>query len=253
MAVEMRDMAPHVAIKCSEEAAPGILSVKIRKRFDTAEKDNFELDIATEFRPGITIVFGPSGAGKTTLLECIAGLLIPNCGRIAIDDRVLFDRSLFDRSLKVDMDVRRRGIGYVFQDLALFPHLTVEKNIEYGIRDLNPAVREEKIRAILDSFRISSLGDRRPSQISGGERQRVALARSLVTNPCLLLLDEPLAALDGSAKAKIVEDLRIWNAAHRIPILYVTHSREEVLALGDQVLTLEAGKILAQGRPREVI
>jgi molybdate transport system ATP-binding protein len=251
MAVEMRDFAPNRALESAEKVAPGILSVQIRKRFDTADtakKDSFELDIAAEFLPGITIVFGPSGAGKTTLLECIAGLLSPNCGRITIESRVLFDRSL-----KVDMEVRKRRIGYVFQDLALFPHLTVEKNIEYGIRELNPAVREEKIRAILDSFRISSLRDRSPRQISGGERQRVALARSLVTDPRLLLLDEPLAALDGATKSKIVEDLRIWNADHRIPILYVTHSREEVIALGDRVLMLEAGKIIAHGPPQELI
>jgi molybdate transport system ATP-binding protein len=251
MAVEMRDFATHCAIESSEKGAPGILSMQLRKRFDaadTAKKDSFELDIAAELPLGITIIFGPSGAGKTTLLECIAGLLIPNCGRIAVNNRVLFDRSL-----KVDMEVRKRRIGYVFQDLALFPHLTVEKNIEYGIRELNPVVREEKTQTILDSFRISSLRERRPSQISGGERQRVALARSLVTDPCLLLLDEPLAALDGPTKSTVVEDLRMWNAAHRIPILYVTHSREEVLALGDRVLMLRNGKIIAQGPPQEVI
>jgi molybdate transport system ATP-binding protein len=252
MAVEMRDTAPNRAVESPENAvASGILSVQIRKRFDAADppkKDSFELDIAVELSPGITIVFGPSGAGKTTLLECIAGLLSPNFGRIAIENRVFFDRSL-----NVDMDVRKRGIGYVFQDLALFPHLSVEKNIEYGIRELNPALREEKSQTILESFRIPSLRHRKPNQISGGERQRVALARSLVTDPCLLLLDEPLAALDEATKSKIVEDLRIWSATHRIPILYVTHSREEVLALGDRVLKLEAGKIIAQGAPQEVI
>jgi len=247
MAVEMRDFAPNRAIESSAHAASGILSVQIRKRFDTTEH-GFELDVATELPPGITIVFGPSGAGKTTLLECIAGLLTPNNGRVAIENRIFFDRSL-----GVDVQVHKRKIGYVFQDLALFPHLTVQQNIEYGLRELNAALRVEKTSTILDSFRISSLRDRKPSQISGGERQRVALARSLVTDPCLLLLDEPLAALDGVTKTKIVEDLRIWNAAHCIPILYVTHSREEVLALGDRVLMLEAGKIIAQGPTREVI
>jgi molybdate transport system ATP-binding protein len=247
MAVEMREFAPNRAIGFSANAASGILSVQIRKRFDAA-RDSFELDVAAGFPAGITIVFGPSGAGKTTLLECIAGLLSPNLGRIAIENR-----AFFDHSLKVDVQVHERRIGYVFQDLALFPHLTVQQNIEYGIRELNPALRVEKTRTILESFRISSLRDRKSSQISGGERQRVALARSLVTDPCLLLLDEPLAALDGATKTKIVEDLRIWNASHCIPILYVTHSREEVIALGDQVLKLEAGKIISQGPPQEVI
>jgi len=251
MAVEMRDFAPNRAIESSAEAASALLSLQIRKRFDAADpanEDSFELDIAAELSPGITIIFGPSGAGKTTLLECIAGLLRPDRGRIAIGNRLLFDHAL-----KVEVHVHQRGIGYVFQDLALFPHLSVEKNIEYGIRELNLALREQKSRTILDSFRISSLLDRKPNQISGGERQRVALARSLVTDPCLLLLDEPLAALDGPTKSTIVEDLRIWNAAHRIPILYVTHSREEVLALGNRVLMLEAGKIIAQGQPQKVI
>jgi molybdate transport system ATP-binding protein len=247
----MRNFAPNRAFESSAEAVSGILSLQIRKRFDSADpakKDSFVLDIAVELSPGITIVFGPSGAGKTTLLECIAGLLTPNRGRIAIGNRVFFDRSL-----QVDVHVHKRRIGYVFQDLALFPHLSVEKNIEYGIRALNPALREEKSQTILDSFRISSLRDRKPNQISGGERQRVALARSLVTDPCLLLLDEPLAALDGPTKSQILEDLRIWNSVHHIPILYVTHSREEVLALGDRVLMLEDGKIIAQGPPQEVI
>jgi molybdate transport system ATP-binding protein len=251
MAVEMMDFAPNRAIESSAEAGSGILSLQIRKRFDAADpanKDSFELDIAIEVSPGITILFGPSGAGKTTLLECIAGLLSPNRGRIAIGNLVLFDHAC-----QVNVHVHKRRIGYVFQDLALFPHLTVEKNIEYGIRDLNLALREEKTQTILDSFRISSLRHRKPSQISGGERQRVALARSLVTDPCVLLLDEPLAALDGPTKSTIVEDLRIWNAAHCIPILYVTHSREEVLALGDRVLMLENGKIIAQGPPQQVI
>jgi molybdate transport system ATP-binding protein len=247
MAVEMREFAPNRALESSEKDVSSILSVQIRKRFDAA-RDSFELDVAAGFPAGITIVFGPSGAGKTTLLECIAGLLIADCGRVATGNQVFFDRAL-----KVDVPVRKRKIGYVFQDLALFPHLTVQQNIEYGIRELNAALRVDKTRTILDSFRISSLRDRKPSQISGGERQRVALARSLVTDPCLLLLDEPLAALDGTTKTKIVEDLRIWNAAHCIPILYVTHSREEVTALGDQVLKLEAGKIISQGPPQEVI
>jgi molybdate transport system ATP-binding protein len=251
MAVEMRDFAPNRAIESSGEAAYAVLRLQIRKRFDAADpvnKDSFELDIAAELSPGITIIFGPSGAGKTTLLECIAGLLRPDRGRIAIGNRVFFDHAV-----KVDVHIHQRRIGYVFQDLALFPHLSVEKNIDYGIRELNPALREQKSQTILDSFRISSLRDRKPNQISGGERQRTALARSLVTDPCLLLLDEPLAALDGPTKSQIVEDLRLWNAAHGIPILYVTHSREEVLALGNRVLMLEAGKIIAQGPPQEVI
>ncbi len=122
--------------------------------------------------------------------------------------------------------------------------------------DLPPLDENEKrlrTDAILESFRIPQLRGRKPAEISGGERQRVALARALVTDPCVLLLDEPLAALDASTKSKIIDDLRAWNQAHRIPILYVTHSREEVFALGERVLVLENGRIIAQGTPHEVM
>ncbi|PYX12164.1 MAG: hypothetical protein DMG85_03255 [Acidobacteria bacterium] len=149
--------------------------------------------------------------------------------------------------------LQQRRIGYVFQDLALFPHLSVEKNIEYGLQSLGRSERQRRSDALIASFRISNLQKRKPAEISGGERQRVALARALVTDPCLLLLDEPMAALDASTKSKIIEDLRAWNRGHRIPILYVTHSREEVFALGERVLVLENGRIIAQGTPHEVM
>ena len=230
----------------SEVAASRVLRLQLRKRFDQAEP-HFDLNLTGDIHPGITIVFGPSGAGKTTLLECIAGLLTPNSGRITIGNRILFDSSQ-----EVNVDVRHRRIGYVFQDLALFPHLTVEKNIEYGIRGVTGEARKKKVADILDSFRIAGLRGRKPSEISGGERQRVALARSLVTDPCVLLLDEPLAALDSGTKQKIIDDLRAWNGSHGIPVLYVTHSREEVFALGDHVIMIEAGKIVGRGVPEEI-
>ena len=141
----------------------------------------------------------------------------------------------------------------MFQDLALFPHLSAAQNIEYGLASLPADERRRKSAAILESFRIAHLQARKPREISGGERQRVALARALVTEPCVLLLDEPLAALDAATKSKIIDDLRSWNQTHQIPILYVTHAREEVFALGEQVIVLEAGRIIAQGTPHEVM
>src|SRR5207247_8453226 len=149
--------------------------------------------------------------------------------------------------------LRARAIGYAFQDLALFPDLSVERNVQYGISRLDASERGARTDAVLESFRIAHLRRRKPGEISGGERQRVALARALVTDPRLLLLDEPLAGLDAPTKSKIVDDLRAWNSAHRIPILYVTHSREEVFALGERVLVLENGRIIAQGTPHEVM
>lgn len=208
----------------------------------------FNLHVTFTSASGITILFGASGAGKTTVLDCLAGLVKPDSGSIAVGSE-----TFFDSARGFNLPARQRRIGYVFQDLALFPHLTAEQNIQYGLGHLAENLRRERSGSILESFRIAHLRDRKPSELSGGERQRVALARALVTDPRLLLLDEPLAALDGATKSKIVDDLRAWNQSHRIPILYVTHSRDEVFALGERVLVLENGSIVAQGTPHEVM
>jgi molybdate transport system ATP-binding protein len=223
------------------------LSARIRKSFSATERP-FSLDVDLSAAPGFNILFGPSGSGKTILLDCVAGLAAPDAGRIVVGERVLFDAGS-----RVSIPVAKRGVGYVLQDLALFPHLTVEQNTEYGLAHLPRSVRWKQASAMLREFRIEHLRQQRPGEISGGERQRVALARSLVTDPRVLLLDEPLAALDAPTKSKIIDDLRRWNQAHRIPILYVTHAREEVLALGERVLVMEEGRIIAQGAPHEVL
>ena len=248
------------------------LSARIRKSFPSTERE-FSLVVEFSAAPGFTILFGASGSGKTTLLDCVAGLATPDAGRIAVGEQVLFDGSrsrvarpdsrelalslskgrLSPPETHVDVPVAKRGVGYVLQDLALFPHLTVEQNTEYGLAHLPRPARKQRAAAMLQEFRIDHLRRQRPAEISGGERQRVALARALVTDPCVLLLDEPLAALDAATKAKILDDLRRWNQAHRIPILYVTHSREEVMALGERVLVMELGRIIAQGTPHEVL
>jgi molybdate transport system ATP-binding protein len=220
------------------------LSASIR----TQLSPDFMLDVRFSVAPGITMVFGESGSGKTTLLRCLAGLRRPDGGTIAIGDRVMFDA---DRG--VDVPVPRRSLGYVFQHLALFPHMTVEQNLHYGLAPLDLPARRARTESIAASFRIAHLLNRKPGEISGGERQRTALARSLVTDPRLLLLDEPLSALDHVTQSRIIEDLRAWNAARGIPILYVTHSHREVFALGEHVIVLQRGKILAEGRPQEVL
>ena len=230
---------------------PISLDVRVRAHISRAkhhETGDFVLDVRFRAEPGFTIVFGPSGAGKTTLLDCIAGLSCPDEGRIAAGDRVLFDSSS-----GVNLSPARRHVGYVFQDLALFPHMTVEQNVQYGLIHLPREERKRSSAAILKSLRIDDLARRKPRQISGGERQRVALARTLVTDPQVLLLDEPLAALDAPTKATILDDLRSWNEKHAVPILYVTHSREEVFALGERVIVLERGGILAEGAPHDVL
>ena len=219
-------------------------SIQIRKRLG----NEFDLDLAVALPPGITILFGPSGAGKTTVLNCVAGLVHPDQGRIATQQN-----TFFDSEQGINLPPQRRRIGYVFQDLALFSHLSVLSNVEYGLFRLDIGQRKQHSTAILESFRIAHLSSRKPTEISGGERQRVALARALVIDPSILLLDEPLAALDAITKSKIVEDLRAWNDQHRIPILYVTHSRDEVFALGERVIVLESGRSIAQGTPHEVM
>jgi len=220
------------------------LTASIQKRLP----GGFSLEVGLSAAPGITMLFGTSGSGKTTLLRCLAGLLTPDAGRITVGEAVLFDSAL-----SRDVPVERRRIGYVFQQLALFPQMTVGDNIKYGLSQMSPADRNDRMRTIADSFSIGGLLSRKPSAISGGERQRAALARALVMDPSLLLLDEPLSALDHPTQSRIIDDLRRWNATHRIPILYVTHAHREVFALGERVLVVEHGRIVADGEPHDVM
>jgi molybdate transport system ATP-binding protein len=229
--------------------APGTapLRANFQKRLPSRGNE-FLLDVALDATDGFTILFGASGAGKTTLLDCLAGLTTPDSGRISLADRVLFD------SFRgVNVATAQRRVGYVFQSLALFPHMTVQRNVAYGLTHLRPEERSRRTTSLLEAFRIADLAPRKARDISGGESQRVALARTLVTDPEFLLLDEPLAALDAPTKARIIDDLREWNRAHNIPILYVTHSREEVFALGERLIVLDSGRIVAQGTPHEVL
>ncbi len=225
----------------------GLLQVSAQKRFDH-QSGAFALDVNLSVGTGFTILFGASGAGKTTLLDCIAGLETPDHGCISVPDALLFDSTK-----KVNVPASRRAVGYLLQSLALFPHMTVEQNVYYGIQDLPSAERERRVAEILESFRIAPLAQRKPRELSGGERQRAALARTLVTRPRVLLLDEPLTALDALTKSQIVADLRAWNRERRIPILYVTHQREEVFALGEHAIVLEGGSIVAEGSPQDVL
>jgi molybdate transport system ATP-binding protein len=241
--------AVEVATTPSNIPAPSapLLQATFQKRLQSRGNE-FLVDVAIDAMPGFTILFGASGAGKTTLLDCLAGLTTPDSGRISIVDRVLFDSSF-----GVNVMTAQRRVGYVFQSLALFPHMIVERNVAYGLAHLQPAERTRRTTSLLEAFRISHLAYRKARDISGGESQRVALARTLVTDPDFLLLDEPLAALDAPTKASIIDDLRDWNRVHNIPILYVTHSRDEVFALGERLIVLDAGRNVAQGTPHEVL
>ena len=209
---------------------------------------SFVLDVSLEAPPGITILFGPSGAGKSTLLDCLAGLVSPDAGKIIAGQNVFFDSAK-----QINLPPQKRRVAYVFQSLALFPHLTVGQNVEYGLNHLPQTQRQTRVAEILEAFHVAHLRNQKTSQISGGEKQRTALARSLVTAPRVLLLDEPLAGVDAELKASIVHDLRAWNAARRIPILYVTHSRDEVDALGERVIAIDNGQVVSCGAPMDVL
>jgi molybdate transport system ATP-binding protein len=239
--------APSQELHPDQQSSGPVLSASFSKQVP-GRQPPFTLDVDFQAAPGFTILFGASGAGKTTLLDCIAGLAVPDSGRVTLADHIFFDRAR-----RINLPVAQRRVGYVFQSLALFPHMTVTQNVQYGVAHIPEAARTHRTQTILQSFRIAHLAERSAREISGGEAQRAALARTLITDPAVLLLDEPLAALDSPTKATIIDDLREWNCAHGIPILYVTHSREEVFALGERVIVLDAGRILAQGTPHEVM
>jgi len=215
-----------------------MLFVDIRKQFRATGSRPFLLDIRETFAPGFTVLFGPSGAGKSTLLDCISGLLRPDTGVIKFNNE-----AFFDSALHLSLSPQLRRTAYVFQSLALFPHLSVDENVAYGLSALSSPEQQERVERILPAFHIEALRRRKPGELSGGEKQRVALARSLVTQPQLLLLDEPLTGLDAALRQAILQDLRAWNAANRIPILYVTHNREEVDAIGERVVALINGRV----------
>jgi molybdate transport system ATP-binding protein len=225
-----------------------VLAARVQMERLRRDSPPFLLDISIEVPPGVTILFGPSGAGKSTVLDCIAGLARPDSGRIAAGEEVLFDSLA-----SINCPPQARRIAYVFQTLALFPHMSAEENVAYGLDSLPHGERSARVEEILEAFRVDKLRARKPPEISGGERQRIALARSLVTRPRVLLLDEPLTGLDAELKAAIVDDLRAWNAARRIPILYVTHTREEVDALGEHVIAMDHGRVVSEGTPMEVL
>ena len=220
------------------------LRAEIRLRLSPA----FQLDCTFDAPSEFTVLFGHSGAGKTSVLDCIAGIKRPDEGKISLNGTVFFDSRV-----RVNCTPQTRKLAYVFQDLALFPHMTVSQNVSFGLRNLTTSEVESRCDDVLSRFGIRDLSLRTPGDLSGGERQRVALARSLVTDPRALLLDEPLAALDRPTRMKIVDDLRKWNDDHNVPILYVTHSVREALALGERVLLMEKGKIVAEGKPSELL
>jgi molybdate transport system ATP-binding protein len=219
------------------------LSVAVKHR-----QGAFLLDAHFECGMGVTALFGRSGAGKTTLVNAIAGLVCPASGRVVFDGEVLFDS---DRKIHVRAGLRR--FGYVFQEGRLFPHLTVRQNLNYPSWFKRTLRSSGGFSRVVDLLDIEALLHRRPAQLSGGEKQRVAIGRALLAKPRLLLLDEPLASLDAGRKREILRYLKRLRDETRIPMIYVSHAVEEVLQLADQVVLLGSGRVIASGAVEEVM
>jgi molybdate transport system ATP-binding protein len=215
--------------------------IEIAVRHDFA---GFSLDAELRIgRDGITALFGPSGAGKTTLVNAVAGILRPREGRIVVDDHVLLDTAS-----GIFVPPRARHIGYVFQDARLFPHMSVENNLRFGWRRAANKASPGEFAHVLDLLGLEPLLARRPAKLSGGEKSRVALGRALLASPRLLLLDEPLAALDAARKSDILPYLERLRDEAKLPMIYVTHSLDEVMRLADDLILVKGGRVAAQGR-----
>jgi len=208
----------------------------------------FSLNVEFSLDDGVLVLFGPSGAGKTLTVAVLAGAIRPDSGRIQFRDKVLFDSAT-----KTHLAAAKRGFGYVPQHNALFPHCSVGENVAFGLPRSRRRGRDPAVEQLLDELDLRGLADARPESLSGGERQRVALARALVVEPELLLLDEPFAALDQTARAKLRGLLKEVLERRQTPAVLVTHSVGEALALGDQVVRYESGRTEAAGDPREVL
>jgi molybdate transport system ATP-binding protein len=204
--------------------------------------NGFTLDAAWTAGDGVSVLFGPSGSGKTLTLQCLAGLVRPDAGRIAVDGRVLFDSAA-----GIHVPPQERRLGYVFQGYALFPHLTVRSNVAFGLRRCPAAERDQRTAEVIERLSLRGLENRYPRELSGGQRQRVALARALATEPALVLLDEPLSALDLPLRRALRDELQAILADWRMPAVLVTHDFAEAYQLGDRVVIYEAGRVRQAG------
>jgi molybdate transport system ATP-binding protein len=249
-----------------------MLQVSIRKQIGTRRKQlgaerrvgsgsneretgqPFRLDVEFTAPSGVTILFGPSGSGKTTCLRAVAGIVTPDEGRISLDERLYFDSAS-----GVNLPIQQRRVGFVFQDYVLFPHLTAEQNVAYGIRAVgtggsqSKTAKRERARELLALLGIEYAARQYPRELSGGESQRIALARALASDPAIVLLDEPLSAVDAKTRARLLVEIRATQQRTGIPFLYVTHNVTEAVEIGDQVIVLNEGRVIRQGSLREVM
>ena len=208
----------------------------------------FKLNASFSTNEGITALFGPSGSGKTTLLNCLAGLEEPDKGYIALGGRILFDHKN-----GINVPSERRQMGYVFQDARLFPHLTVQQNLMFGVPYVKDHDRWAKPNEVIHLLGLNTLLDRLPHKLSGGEKQRVAIGRALLSCPRILLMDEPLSNLDPARRLEIMPYIRKIKDEFKIPIVYVTHNVDELIRLADKVVLLDQGSVVAEGAIEDVL
>ncbi len=226
-----------------------MIQARIRKQFAPGpESAGFLLDVEFQASGGFTVLFGPSGAGKTLTLDSIAGFAHPDQGRILLDDQILFDGAA-----RVNLAPRERRCGYVFQNYALFPHMTLRQNLAFAADRIPRLERHRKINEMLDKFHLADVSGRRPYELSGGQKQRCSIARALIGAPRLLLLDEPARGLDAPLRAELYSVLRQVRDEFRIPALLVTHDFEECLELGDEMIVLRDGRAVQTGPPRKIL
>jgi molybdate transport system ATP-binding protein len=221
-----------------------VLEIKVKKKLGA-----FTVDVAFSIEgAGVTALFGRSGTGKTSVINMVAGLFPPDEGLIVVNGR-----KLFDSEHSIDLPPDKRRCGYIFQDGRLFPHLTVRANLVYGMKLVPRGERYVSYNQVVDLLGIRHLLSRRPAKLSGGEKQRVAIGRALLTSPSLLLMDEPLASLDSARKGEVLPFIARLPREFSIPILYVTHSLDEILNLADTAVLLESGKVVATGAVEDLL
>jgi molybdate transport system ATP-binding protein len=226
-----------------------MIEARLAKRFPAGpDSAGFSLEIEFQARAGVTALFGPSGAGKTLTLDCIAGFSRPNAGRILLDDQILFDAAA-----RVSLRPQDRNCGYVFQNYALFPHMTLRQNLMFAAERRPRLERHRRVSEMLDRFRLAEVSGRWPHEVSGGQKQRCSIARALIGSPRLLLLDEPARGLDAPLRAELYTLLREIRADFAIPILLVTHDLEECFELAEEMLIFREGRIVQSGPPHKIL
>ena len=226
-----------------------MISARLRKTFPARpDSASFSLELEFQAAAGVTVLFGPSGSGKTLTLDLIAGFERPDDGRILLDDEILFDGAA-----AVCLAPQSRNCGYVFQDYALFPHMTLRQNLEFAAERRPRLERHRRVNEMLEKFRLGDAAGRRPHEVSGGQRQRCSIARALIGAPKLLLFDEPAQGLDAPLRAEFYEVLRQVRADFKTPMLLVTHSLDECFELGEEMLVLREGRLVQSGAPRAIL